>query len=149
MSGAEISGFTGDHVYLDTNIFIYFAEGHERHREVLTELFSMIDDRALHAHTSELTLAEVLVRRVREERADIAALYEQLISSRPSLQLWPITRAILRQSAALRARTGNRLPDAIHVATAEAAEVDFVLTADAGLRLPESVRLVLLDDLKV
>ncbi len=39
----SIPGLTGDRLYLDTNIFIYFIEGHVTHAAILRELFKAID----------------------------------------------------------------------------------------------------------
>ena len=51
-------------LYLDSNVFIYAIEGFEPYRRQLDELFSAIESSAVQAWTSELTLAEVLVRPV-------------------------------------------------------------------------------------
>ena len=64
----SVEGFTGDRLYLDTNIFIYAVEGFKPHDRILRELFELIADQAVHAVTSELTLAEALIVPFREER---------------------------------------------------------------------------------
>lgn len=57
-----LNAIRGGRVYLDTNIFIYALEGYADFIDDLTELFASIDAGNIRAVTSELTLAEVLVR---------------------------------------------------------------------------------------
>lgn len=52
----------GSRVYIDTNIWIYSLEGFAPLAPALTALFERIDAGDLAAVTSELTLAEVLVK---------------------------------------------------------------------------------------
>jgi predicted nucleic acid-binding protein len=149
MSGIDLKALNGARLYIDTNVFIYFVEGHPLHLQALDQLFGMIDAGDVQAHTSDLALAELLVRPFREQRADVVAVYDELLGPGSNLRLWPVTRDILRRSAQVRGSVGNRLPDAIHLATAMAARADFFLTADARLRVPEGVRIVLLDELRI
>ena len=58
MAGLTLSG----RIYLDTNIFIYALEGYRIFRTALATLFDALDRQELTAVTSELTLAEVLMK---------------------------------------------------------------------------------------
>jgi len=58
-----VEGIKGKRVYLDTNIWIYAVEAYPSHVNLLTQLFTKIDQGELLAVTSELTIAEVLVKR--------------------------------------------------------------------------------------
>ncbi len=60
-------------VYLDTNIFIYALEGYPTFRAVLTTLFAALDRGDLVAVTSELTLAEALVKPLLDHHARAAS----------------------------------------------------------------------------
>jgi predicted nucleic acid-binding protein len=144
---ALVDGFTGDRIYFDANVFIYAVEGFRPYEKLLRELFDAVSDRAIHAVTSELTLAEVLVVPFRKNRNDIVATYERMLMPRPSLEIAPVTRSILRTSAEQRASLGGRLPDAIHAATALDRSCDFFFTADKELKVPQSVRRMTLDEL--
>ena len=53
-------------VYLDTNVFIYALEGYPAFAEPLAALFRGIDNGTCRAVTSELTLAEVLVKPIKD-----------------------------------------------------------------------------------
>ena len=52
----------GNRVYLDTNLFIYALEGFPEYADRISELFAAVDRGVLSAVTSELTLAESLVK---------------------------------------------------------------------------------------
>ncbi|HTU92751.1 MAG TPA: PIN domain-containing protein, partial [Gemmataceae bacterium] len=64
-----------------------------------------------------------------------------------NMRLIPITQAILREAARLRATTKLRTPDALHAATAQQAGCVLFVTNDVGFRGMVSVPLVILDDL--
>lgn len=143
----DIESFTGDHVYLDANVFIYAVEGFEKYAGLCTAVLEAIEVRKIQAVTSELTLAEVLVRPLRDKRADGASVYERLIQSQFSLKVVPVSREVLVAAATLGASNGCRLPDAIHAATAQLAGSEFLFTADKSLKAPLPLRVVTLDEL--
>jgi predicted nucleic acid-binding protein len=120
-------------VYLDTNIFIYALEGYPAFRPILTTLFNALDRGELTAVTSELTLAEVLVKPLLDRHAERQAAYLQVLRPSTSLQVVPVSRDILLAAARLRADANLKLPDAIHAATAQLTSCDQFLTNDARL----------------
>ena len=118
-------------VYLDTNIFIYALEGYPVFRAVLATLFEALDRGELTAVTSELTLAEVLVKPLLDHHAERQAAYLQALQPSASLQIVPVSREVLIAAARLRADAHLKLPDAIHAATAQFTGCDQFLTNDA------------------
>ena len=78
---ARIETLTG-RLYLDTNIFVYALEGYPVFRPILTSLFAAIDRGDIQAVTSELTLAEVLVKPLLDRSREREAAYLQAL--RPS-----------------------------------------------------------------
>lgn len=69
----------GQRVYLDTNVFVYAVEGYPHFAEELRALFHAIDHGQLAAVTSELTLAEVLVKPLADKNDDLWRLYESTL----------------------------------------------------------------------
>jgi predicted nucleic acid-binding protein len=122
--------FTG-RIYLDTNIFIYALEGYPVFRAVLTTLFDALDRGELMAVTSELTLAEVLVKPLLDHHAERKAAYLQALQPSTSLQIISVSREVLIAAARLRADANLKLPDAIHLATAQLTGCGEFLTNDA------------------
>jgi predicted nucleic acid-binding protein len=143
----DVSRFIGDRLYFDTNVLIYFVEGHARYRLLLNKMFEALDNNAFRAVTSELTLAEALVKPFAEAKQEVARVYMDLLSDGSHLTVAPVDRAILVRSAELRATLNCRAFDAIHLATAELARCDFFVTEDARIRVPETMTLLRLSDL--
>lgn len=136
---------TGLLTYLDSNIFIYFLEGHADYAEPLTALFDRIGSGALQAVTSQLTLAEVLVKPLRDQNSALYAQCLLFIRSREGLRVSPIDQHCLLEAARLRAGSGFRLPDAIHIAAATTAGCQSFLTNDRRLGACRGLRVVYLD----
>lgn len=130
---ALVARALGRRIYLDANVFIYALEGTEPWVEAVRPLFRLIDAAQCEAVTSELTLAEVLVRPMREENDILVQRYERLLRPRPGFSVVPVLASTWREAAALRAGTSLRLPDAVHLATAQAEGCDFVVSNDAKL----------------
>ena len=105
-------------IYLDANIFIYALEGFPEFKSILTELFLAIDDHKVQAVTSDLTLAEVLVKPLKDGNLTLIETYKQAIESGAGLSVTSVSRAILIEAATLRSQIKLKLPDGIHVATA-------------------------------
>ncbi len=108
-------------------------EGYPVFRPVLTALFDALDRRELTAVTSELTLAEALVKPLLNRHAQREAAYLQVLQSSASLLVVPVSRAVLIAAAHLRADTQLKLPDAIHVATAQLSGCAQFLTNDTRI----------------
>ncbi len=105
-------------IAIDTAPFIYLIEEHETYLPVVEPVFSAIDDGRIAAVSSALTLLEVLVVPLRAADMALARRYEELLGHSRGLELVEVSRAVLRDAAALRAATGMRTPDAIQIATA-------------------------------
>lgn len=128
-----LSVLSGERVYLDTNTFIYALEGYSEFREALIELFDLIEEGQVFATTSELTLAEVLVKPMKDGNVLLQRRYQQILSESNVLQVLPISRNVLIDAARIRSTHGFKLPDAIHIATAVYCQCTFFLTNDIEL----------------
>jgi predicted nucleic acid-binding protein len=133
---------SGALVYLDTNILIYLSEGSAPDQQAFKAQFQHFEEAAVRFITSELTLGEVLVHPLRKGDEKLIALYENLFTD--FVEPVPITREVLYTSAKLRAETpSQRMPDAIHVATALLAKAEVFVTGDKGIKnLPEHMILI-------
>ncbi len=137
----------GAKIYLDTNIFIYLVEGHPTYAQPLLELFTLLEQSAVEAVTSELSIAEVLVKPIRDHKPLLVDIYKKLLAPESKIRTLPIDRATLFQTADNRARYGGRAFDCIHVATAMVARCTCFMTNDDGIRGPKSLRIVRLEEL--
>jgi len=83
------------------------------------------------AVSSDLALAEVLVKPMADARIDLQEAYKTALQNGGNLNLAPISRSILIEAARLRARYAVlKLPDAIHAATAISAQCNYFVSND-------------------
>lgn len=122
-------------LYWDTNAFITLVENGGAISDRLGELLERAFDEEISIVTSELTLAELLVRPLREDNAERVYVYRDLFEAAGNVDARSISRDVLLATAQIRAdHPSVKLPDAIHIATAELARCSHFLSGD--LRLP-------------
>lgn len=126
----RVSAELGKKVYLDTNIIIYAVEGFADLADHIQALLTALDEAEIVAVTSELTLAEVLVKPLKDQNQNVQQAYRTFLTPTTALQTVPISRNILEEAARLRATNRLKLPDAIHLATAYLNGCDSFLTND-------------------
>lgn len=142
----RLTSLLGDRVYLDANIVVYAVEGFAPHAKAIKALLRAVDDGELTVATSDLTLAEVLIKPFRDANAALEAAYRQFLAPSSVLQVAPVSRSVLIDAARLRSATGLKLPDAIHAATASSLGCDSLLTNDHSFGTLGTPRVVLLPD---
>jgi len=130
-------------VYLDANVFVAAFEHMGAHSDHAWWIIRAIETGEIAAGTSELTLAEVLVKPLELGASELVAGYEKMMVSDSNFEVLPVRRDILVNAAALRARRISiRLPDAVHIATAEALSCGFFISDDRRLPMPDGIRMV-------
>ena len=134
-------------ILLDTSIWIYHFEQNAAFGEAAGYVIEQLEAGKFEGVASELTLLELVVKPLQLGRQDAADDYETLLSYFPNLTLEPISRAILLEAAALRARYRLRTPDAIQLATAFASGATLAITNDEGWRRVAGIETLLLVDL--
>ena len=145
----EITQINSGEIYFDTNIFIYALEDSKEYRKQISALFSRIQQTGSLVVTSELTLAECLVRPFENEDELSCQHYESYIRSSEFLEVKAVTRTILIEAARNRAIYRNKLPDSIHLATALHSGCANFVTNDANIRTPDNITLMVLKDLTI
>jgi predicted nucleic acid-binding protein len=120
---------------LDTAIFIYFIEENPRFLPHIFPLFAEADEGQRDLVTSALTLLEVSVVPYRAGNTQLAKRYELLLTRSRGIRLTELSRDQLRAAARLRAATGVKTPDALHLVSALTAGCKTFLTNDR--RLPK------------
>lgn len=143
----RLSDLKGKKVYLDANIFIYFLEGLPPFKEVVKKIFQAIENSEVHAVTSELSLAEVLVKPFSDKNDFLVREYGELLVSKTSFDVLPIRRNILIEAAKIRSKNGYKLPDAIHMTTALTEKCVFFLTNDKRFGKTSGIHTLILSDL--
>ena len=122
-------------IYLDTNVFITAYETSAPQAEQAWWLLDRVERGTFYAVTSELTLAELLVKPLADDNSREVDAYQQLIAPGGAIDVCPVSRRVLILAAHVRVEAkGLRLPDAIHVATARDRGCSQIVSGD--LRLP-------------
>lgn len=145
----QLNDLLGKRVYLDTNIIIYAIEGYETYAGPIKALLRALTDGEIVAVTSELTVAEVLVKPKRDKNTKLEEAYQRFLRPTESLHTSPVTRELLEAAADIRANTTLKLPDAIHVATAIGEQCDSFLTNDVRFTTATGLSIMLLSQLTV
>lgn len=139
-----LDALRGRRTYLDTNVFIYALEGFPAFTEQLSLLFAAIERGEALCVTSQLTLAELLVKPFRDGDRAKETTCRQAIQNRPGLAVIPVGLEILVEAARRRAAENLRIPDAIHLATAISGGCGAFLTNDERLTSRKGLDVLLL-----
>jgi predicted nucleic acid-binding protein len=133
--------------YLDSNAVIEILDGTIERGERQVGFLEGIASGRCFAATSELTLAECLIRPIRDGNAPHMRLYEEFLDEQLSAPLVPVTRKVLLLAASIRAGSKAKLPDCIHSASAVALECDIVVSADKSLPVAQGMRRMTLNEI--
>jgi predicted nucleic acid-binding protein len=144
---ASLRKLDGKRIYFDANVYIYIVEGYSAFEATLKELLYAMDEGRITAVTSELTLAETLVKPILLSQPALVTAYERSVANGPGREAIPVTREVLREAAAIRAASAMRLPDAIHLATALHAKCNLFLTNDTSIASHPSIDVLQLSSL--
>jgi predicted nucleic acid-binding protein len=133
-------------IYLDANVFIDAFENDEvpvtHGRRVLNHISSGDAIGVI----SELVVAELLTKPLETGDTEMQDAYASLFESTSTIETHPIDRSVLMQAARLRATTkALKMPDAIHVATAQLHGCAGFVTGDRRLLPALGRRAIVLD----
>jgi predicted nucleic acid-binding protein len=139
-----------ENVGVDTPVFIYHLEAHEKYAALTQKIFSSMENGKWQGITSTITLMEINVHPWRVGREDVARKYEALLMNFPNLNVVNIDRDVARIAAQLRARFDIRPPDALQVAASLTMGARGFLTNDRRLSgLQSLVDIIVLDDYSI
>nr|WP_281268010.1 type II toxin-antitoxin system VapC family toxin [Methanospirillum stamsii] len=106
-----------------------------------------MDNGTYTAVTSELTLAEVLIKPLMDNNENLQMMYEEIMQSSDFLSLATIDRQILVEAARIRASSNAiHLPDAIHLATAQIHNCSCFITNDKRLKNNQPFQVIVISD---
>jgi predicted nucleic acid-binding protein len=134
-------------ILIDTSVWIYHFKQNSTFGGAAGYVIEQLESGKFRGIASELTLLELIVKPLQLGRQDAADDYETLLSYFPNLELEPISRAILLDAAALRARYRLRTPDAIQLATAFKSDATLAITNDEAWKHISGIETLLLTDL--
>lgn len=131
---------------LDTNVFVYQMEGHERFARAAGAVLAWVEREGHSAVASTITMAELLVAPYRVGDEDKVNEFYATLTTFPHLQ-WVAPELMIADGAArLRARYKLTMPDALIAATAVVAGATGLVTNDAGLLRVRELEVFVLDE---
>ena len=142
-----LSEITGTRVYVDTSPFIFYVEAVPPYVSELTPLFDAFDAGTLDGVTGEITLAECLVKPLKDGNVALESAFQLAVQDKAHFQVYPIDRALWIEAARIRSKSKLKLPDAVHLATAEQAGCTTFVTNDTDFRGATSMKVVVLSEL--
>jgi predicted nucleic acid-binding protein len=120
-------------VCIDTAPFIYFLQESAPFSPAVAPLFAAIQRGEKRGLSSFVTLLEILVRPIKENRQDLVREYSEILLSADCFELVEVGRAVATEAAGIRASYGFKTADAIQLATARLSGADAFLTNDTEL----------------
>ncbi len=137
-----INKLRGSRVYFDANPIIYFIEQNTQFTEAVTPIFEMIGDGSILAFTSELSLTEVLIKPIRDNRIQVIQTHKELLLDPELFTLISPDQDTFLLAAELGGKLSMRTPDAIHMACAIESKCKYFITNDKGIKSTGGVTVV-------
>ena len=119
-------------IYLDSGIIIRMLEGKDSVRLPIERQLAALDAKERLLVTSRLSSLECRVKPLRDNNADLLALYDRFFRAGEVL-VQEIDSDVIAKAAELRAFAGLKTPDAIHVATAMLLNVRLFWSVDSRI----------------
>lgn len=130
---------------LDTNVIIYYIEEHPVFLKKVEPLIDRIVEGKAIGITSYVTLLELLVKPIKEERFDLVEQYKTILMTQ--LEMVPLDESASLRAAELRAKYGIKTPDAIQLASVISKNGDVFITNDGRLDAVEEIKVLTLRDI--
>jgi predicted nucleic acid-binding protein len=141
-----IQKLTNKIVFLDTAPLIYYIEENQQYLPLLDKLFVANSKSKFLFKTSMVTLIEILVHPMRQIEHLLVEQYQNILCNSPTIDILEINIEISKKAAGLRARYGLKTPDAIQLASALVASVDYFLTNDFRSKAVSEINVLVLDE---
>ena len=147
--GSESSAMSGTNrprVYFDANAMLEMIEKPGPVSDLLSSFWGGGEPPRDTIVTSELTLAEVLVRPIAENNIRRWGMYEGLVQNTKGLVVYPADREVMIEAEKLRARRQcSKLPDAILLASALLTSCVAMVTDDRRIKSSPDLAIVNFD----
>lgn len=135
---------SGNKIFIDTNLIIYYLELNEEFYPTVKEIFKMAEVGKIRLITSSLSYMEALVPIVKKDDISLKAKYDYLFKGFEGLEVMDIDMDIAYTGAVIKAKYNIRTPDALQIGCAIKAGCDEFLTSDARLKSVEDIKITVI-----
>jgi predicted nucleic acid-binding protein len=132
----------GQRVYFDSNALIYFFDQREPFFSVVAPLLVACDEGKIAGFTGDAAIGEVMVHPYRINAPEAIARGKALFTREGFLTVRPHDARLCDLAAQVRARSGLRLIDALHYATAVDAGCRYLVTNDVDFSKVEGIEVI-------
>ena len=133
-------------IFLDTVVFIYHFENNPKYIDLTSSIFSRIEQGLNSGLTSQITLAEILIKPHKLNEHDKAQDYQIIFQEFPNLLAADIDHDCAKIAALLSAKYNLELPDALQIGSAISNNASIFITNDLKLKRVNEIEIVALDD---
>ncbi len=137
----------GQRIYVDTNIFIYFLERHERYFDAVVPFIQLFNGGNAIAFTGDCVVAETLYRPYKLGDALRVSEFKAFFGDEEFITVLPHSTRVFELAAELAPTRSMKLIDALHYATAALAGCTFILTNDRGFTSTKAIEVLRIDEL--
>ena len=141
-----LASLLGQRVYFDSNIFIYFLDGHPVYFSAVARLLNACLTREIFGATGDVAVAEVMVDAYKQTDVGLIARFKQFFGQEQFLSIAGHNTTVFDDAAQLAARNGLKFVDALHLATATSIGCTAFVTNDRRIASIERVQVVQLAD---
>ena len=135
-----------ERIGLDTNLFIYFLEGHPRYGSWCASLFDLIERGRHPTVTATVTLLGLLVQPYRDQKEELAQKTFAVASTYPKIEWVPVIRKLTDRAAKLCACYRLTTDDPIRLATAICHKATRFYGNARSLRRVKEIECVIVED---
>ena len=125
---------TGQRVYLDTNVFIYFLDRNPDCFELVSPVIQAVESGTIIGCTGDAVIAEILVKPYQSGNLALVASIKAFFRTENFLSVCAHDTETFDLAAQLRAKHNMKFIDALHYATAINAGCKAMITNDSGIR---------------
>lgn len=144
---STIARVSGQRVYVDANVFIYFLDKHVTYFDVASQFFQACTKREVFGTTGDAAVAEVMVAPYRADNPALVARFKRFFAQKNFLSIISHDREVFDAAAVLVARQRLKFIDALHMATALHAGCHSLITNDAAVKSIDGLEVILVSDL--
>jgi predicted nucleic acid-binding protein len=138
----KLRQMTGQRVYIDTNILIYFFNKEQKCFPLVSPFLEQCASRQIFGVVSELVVAEIMVQPYRERNLEAIAQIKAFFGQKNFLHVSEHQSGFIGESAMLAGERGMKLIDAMHFHAAMANRCAFFITHDGHFKPTHSMEII-------
>lgn len=144
-----INQLHGRHVYLDTNVLIYFLDRNPDYFTVSAAIVEAIESGSIAGYTGDAVIAEILVKPYRSGNIELVSGIKAFFKTENFLTICHHDADTFDLAAQLRAKYNQKFIDALHYATAIRSGCHAIITNDNGIRNSEQLEVISLSSFRL